>query len=203
MHRDGDAAIAPPTVAALFVATGGVYFDAPGVDPWDEARDARTYPGPHPVVAHPPCAAWCRYRFAREAAWGLQAHEDGGCFAAALESVRRFGGVLEHPADSAAFAWHDLPTPRTFATWEQTIDGEWTAWLNQSSYGHRLSKPTWLLYVGDYPPERLRWDTPPGRAVDSVTSSWRSPTPPEFAAFLLRLARASNPHPLDTEGHPI
>jgi len=46
------------TVAALYVQTDGVYYGLPGVDPWDEERDARTYVGPHPVVAHPPCQLW-------------------------------------------------------------------------------------------------------------------------------------------------
>jgi hypothetical protein len=42
-------------IAALYVATGGCYFGLPDVDPWDVERDARLYPGPHPVIAHPPC----------------------------------------------------------------------------------------------------------------------------------------------------
>lgn len=46
------------TVAALFVEAGGVYFGLPDVDPWDEECDARTYAGPHPVIAHPPCQLW-------------------------------------------------------------------------------------------------------------------------------------------------
>ena len=48
-------------VAALFVETGGAYFGVPGVDPWDEPRDARLYTGHLPVVAHPPCQRWGRY----------------------------------------------------------------------------------------------------------------------------------------------
>ncbi len=28
-------------IAALFVATGGTYFNRPDVDPWDVVRDAR------------------------------------------------------------------------------------------------------------------------------------------------------------------
>ena len=48
-------------IAALYVAAGGTYFGLEGVDPWDEKRDARAYPGPNPVVAHPPCKRWGRY----------------------------------------------------------------------------------------------------------------------------------------------
>ncbi len=33
-------------VAALYVQRGGVYWDLPDVDPWDEERDARRYAGP-------------------------------------------------------------------------------------------------------------------------------------------------------------
>ena len=46
------------TVAALYVESDGPYAGLDGVDVWDEARDARTYAGPYPVVAHPPCARW-------------------------------------------------------------------------------------------------------------------------------------------------
>jgi hypothetical protein len=45
-------------IAALYVESGGAYFGLDGVGPGGEARDARTYKGPHPVVAHPPCQRW-------------------------------------------------------------------------------------------------------------------------------------------------
>jgi hypothetical protein len=48
-------------IAALFVAPDGVYAGLPGVEVWDEARDARRYAGPWPVVAHPPCQRWGRF----------------------------------------------------------------------------------------------------------------------------------------------
>lgn len=48
-------------IAALYVEPSGAYYGLPGVDPWDEARDARKYAGPWPVVAHPPCERWGRF----------------------------------------------------------------------------------------------------------------------------------------------
>ena len=55
-------------IAALFVQRRGVYFDLDGVDPWDASRDARLYAGASSVVAHPPCARWCRLAGLVEAA---------------------------------------------------------------------------------------------------------------------------------------
>src|SRR3954463_12022794 len=85
-------------IAALYVETNGVYYGLPDVDPWDEARDARKYEGPWPGGAHPPCARWCRLAgFVEHQTEGrLQRGDDGGCFAAAVDAVRKFGGVLEH-----------------------------------------------------------------------------------------------------------
>ena len=90
-------------VAALFVAAGGCYFGLDDVDPWDAARDARLYAGPHPVVAHPPCERWGRYATAK----GATAGDDGGCFAAALAAVRQWGvrvGALRPPSAQSHLA---------------------------------------------------------------------------------------------------
>ena len=138
-------------IAALYVATGGCYYDLDDVDPWDEARDARTYPGPHPVVAHPPCQRWGRYWFG-----GPLCHkngtrkikgDDGGCFAAALASVRRWGGVLEHPASSHAWSAHGLAAPHHRGGWIMADTHGWTCHVEQGHYGHRARKATWLYAV--------------------------------------------------------
>lgn len=195
------------TVAALFVQRGGVYFGLDGVDPWDMSRDARLYPGPHPVVAHPPCSRWCRLAGLVEARYGYRQGEDNGCFAAALASVRRWGGVLEHPAYSAAWAAHDLNPPPTGGGWVNAdFSGGWTCYIEQGRYGHMAKKATWLYAHGVNPPS-LRWGHVPDQDVKALVS-WcgnrvRSGesrprlgknaacrTPTEFRDELLGIARA-------------
>lgn len=143
------------SVAALYVETAGCYFGVPGVDPWDEARDARLYAGPHPVVAHPPCQRWGRYwHGAPNKPHQYRLGDDGGCFAAALAAVRRFGGILEHPAHSKAWGAFGLFEPPTSGGWVNAdFCGGWTCHVEQGHYGHFSRKPTWLYAHGvDLPP---------------------------------------------------
>lgn len=109
------------TVAALFVDADGIYSNRLHVEVWDEARDARKYPGPYPVVAHPPCTRWCRLAGFVEARFGYKQGEDGGCFDSALNSVRKFGGVLEHPAYSKAWDRFELPKPEVLLSLARSV----------------------------------------------------------------------------------
>jgi hypothetical protein len=195
-------------IAALYVQRDGAYSGLSGVDVWDEARDARTYAGPWPVVAHPPCQRWSSkgwhgsparpYQFAKG--------DDGGCFAAALASVRRWGGVLEHPAYSHAWLAHGLPWPSSKG-WQQDITGGWCCSIEQGFYGHPANKPTWLYAVGTDLP-LLRWGRGETRLHPSALARHgekkarkigylamfpgkghqRSATPPEFRDLLLSIA---------------
>lgn len=149
------------TVAALFVETGGCYFGLPDVDPWDKQRDARTYPGPWPVVAHPPCERWGRYWYGgpmlHKLGRRLTRGDDGGCFAAALSAVRSWGGVLEHPEASSAWAAHGLIEPPNAGGWVVADwHGGWTCCVEQGHYGHRARKATWLYAYGTELPS-LTW----------------------------------------------
>jgi hypothetical protein len=180
------------TVAALYVETGGVYFGLPDVDPWDEARDARLYEGPWPVVAHPPCN-----RFSTLAAFRKQRDgDDGGCFEAALSAVRTFGGVLEHPKNSLAWSMFGLPSPPTWG-WASALDDVgWTCLVDQRWYGHDCRKPTWLYLVGE--PPALLWGRGP-RSDKNIHESYgggprqalRSRTPEAFRDALLAMARSA------------
>jgi hypothetical protein len=138
-------------IAALFVDPNGVYSGLDDVTCWGWGRDARFYPGPHPVIAHPPCKRWGRLAF-RAGTKG----EDDGCFEAALLAVQRWGGVLEHPAFSAAWLKHELPWPDRDGGWQRDIAGGWCCHVEQGHYGHFSRKPTWLYAVGCLLPE-LKW----------------------------------------------
>lgn len=157
-----------PKIAALYVETDGAYFGLPGVEPWDEARDARKYAGPHPVVAHPPCQRWGRFWHGSTAKpHQFKLGDDGGCFAAALTDVIDYGGVLEHPKDSRAWTIYGIAKPPHGGGWVRAYPGKqhprlagvWTCCVYQGHYGHFAGKGTWLIAAGvarDQLPE-LRW----------------------------------------------
>jgi hypothetical protein len=154
-------------IAALYVDPRGCYAGIDGVDLWDEARDARNYAGPWPVVAHPPCSRWCRLAGLVEARWGHKRGDDGGTFASALASVRRWGGVLEHPASSAAFAAHGIPAPAP-GGWQRAMCGGWVCHVEQWHYGHPAKKATWLYAVIPGAPPSLRWGFTPDTATTAL-----------------------------------
>ncbi len=172
LPKEPSAALLPEqTVAALYVETGGVYFGLPGVDPWDEQRDARLYDGPHPVVAHPPCARWSRLAGFTEARFGLKRGDDGGCFDAALRAVRGFGGVIEHPAYSAAWARFELPKPVARDGWTLAFDGGASCYVEQGRYGLPVKKATWLYAYGVELPH-LRWGFTPDSDGERPNGPW-------------------------------
>lgn len=154
-----------PVIAALFVSSRGPYVGLTGVDPWDVERDARLYAGPFPVVAHPPCERWGRYWHGGPSARIRRVKgDDNGCFASALDSVRRWGGVLEHPAASSAWLAFGLKTPPRAGGWVVADwHGGWTCCVDQGHYGHRAQKATWLYVVGCALP-MLQW----GKSASTV-----------------------------------
>jgi hypothetical protein len=192
-------------IAALFVERNGVYWNMPDVDCWDIERDARQYAGPWPVVAHPPCARWCRLAGLVEARWGHRRGDDGGCFESALASVRKFGGVLEHPAFSDAWGAFRLPVPDRRGGWQRGLCGGWSCYVEQGRYGHVAKKATWLYAFGT-PRPRLLWGHDPdvrskalvswcGNHVSTMEKRPRvgkdaaARSPPAFRDLLIDLAR--------------
>lgn len=196
-------------IAALFVETNGCYFNLPNVEPWDINRDARKYSGPHPVVAHPPCHLWVNFAALNYKRYGGEHNRpgnDGGCFEHALYCVRRWGGVLEHPASSNAWAYFGLNKPPRYGWGPHTcetgvrlfVDGRraWACEVWQSAYGHPARKRTWLYCVSYERPADLDWSRNPGthqvgwfdRKKPTLGKKAANATPPAFRDALIDLA---------------
>lgn len=183
-----------PLVSVLFARADSVYKMLPGVDVWDAERDARKWPGGNPVVAHPPCRAWGRLRHMARPRPG---EKDLALFA--VEQVRRWGGVLEHPAGSTLFASARMPRPGAQDAWGFSFG------CDQRWWGHRANKDTWLYICGtrDIPPfpidlsdgtHAIAIDRRPGvqsrnAGKARLPTAEREHTPPEFARWLVALAR--------------
>lgn len=167
--------MSPRLVAALYVDKEGAYAGLEGVDLWDEERDARNYTGPHPVVAHPPCSRWSRLAGFTESRFGYQRQHDRGCFKCALVDVRRFGGVIEHPAYSDAWAAFGLPRPTVREGWTLDMHGGASCYVEQGRYGLPVKKATWLYAFGVSDLPELRWGYTTDREGDDIggMDAWR------------------------------
>lgn len=177
----------------LYVDPRGPYPDL--VREWyDEERDAKTYTGPLPVVAHPPCGPWSSLR-------SLSRETTKDCAPHALEQVRRFGGVLEHPRGSTFFDHAGLPRPGRLPD----AFGGMTFEVSQCDWGHVARKRTWLYVVGlrgsmpSAPPPRepTHWASgvhtvgargKPPAGIKICSAEQRRRTPPAFAAWLVDVA---------------
>lgn len=194
-----------PRVAVLFARADSCYKRLPQCDVYDIDRDARTYDGPHPVVAHPPCRAWGRLR-----TFASPRPDERNLARLAVALVREFGGVLEHPASSTLWDSQRLPAIGGAAD----AFGGWTTGIHQWDFGHRAQKPTWLYIVGCRPSDmpdmpalklgeashviaqdRRRADgirDAHGRRPE-VTKPEREHTPPDLARWLVELAARCKP----------
>ena len=180
-------------VSVLFARADSIYKTLPGCDVWDAARDARKWHGGTPVVAHPPCRGWGQLRhFARPIAGEIE------LATWAVDQVRKFGGVLEHPKGSRLWISR-LPYPG-----ETDEFGGWTLPILQFWFGHRCEKATWLYIVGlkcgDIPPipfvlgeatHVIASSRKRGGHRPEVPKSEREHTPLQLAEWLVQLARSS------------
>lgn len=180
------------TVTVLCCAKHSVYKSIPGADCFDKDRNAASFDGQNPVVAHPPC------RLFGQLSQFVTLSECDAC-AEILLGVRcaRFtqknGGVLEQPANSSLFRIAGLPNPG-----DKTGPG-WTMEIPQGWFGHRARKLSWFYFVGikpkDLPPMPFAFDRYTGGGNGSNASvrlmghKEREGTPKALAEWLIDVAR--------------
>lgn len=168
-------------VAALFVRRDSHYKGIPGVDCYDEDRDALTWPGGVPGIFHPPCRLWSRLaHFVVNA--DVQAEMNLARWSVA--QARRFGGVVEHPLHSRL--WADVGC--WSAGMRDNFGGVFIT-LNQGDFGHRAPKATGLYIVGAPVPALPFFLAETRGRVERMGRAERERTPEHFAALLVHLAR--------------
>lgn len=181
-------------VAILFAMPGSVYNSIPGCDVYDLARDAKTFPGGFPVVAHPPCRTWGN--LAKFATLAVPGERDLAIWA--VQQVRENGGVLEHPATSKL--WPELSLPGVGAGFDSF--GGFSIGVLQFWFGHRAEKRTKLYICGldlrdvpelpfkmGYPTHIISGKTDNAYRKKHVNKRERSATPEPFALWLVKLAK--------------
>lgn len=184
------------SVAALFVREDSIYKSFPGVDCYDAQRGALTFPGGMPIIAHPPCRTWGKLRqFSTLAPAGEHALAIW-----AVDQVRQWGGILEHPEGSSLWTEAGLPAPLCGTRDYLSAGREYTLRVDQHWWGHQARKRTWLFICG-IPLGRLpalpvvlgepRYTVTGGRPwhKKGLSPGARDKTPLAFAQWLVDAAR--------------
>jgi hypothetical protein len=181
-------------VAVLFARADSIYKTFDECDVYDIERDARIWPGGLPVVAHPPCRSWGAF-----AMFAKPRHDERALAPWAIDQVRTWGGVLEHPY--ASKLWPELGLPEPGQT---DMFGGWTLPIHQHWFGHRAEKKTRLYICGCAPYEIPDFPMVLGDATHvigdvgrasngtkrpEVSKAEREHTPPELARWLVDLAK--------------
>lgn len=174
-------------VAVLCASGRSIYRHLPQVLVYDEARDARTFHGREPVIAHPPCRTWSKHFRTQAKPPDREAEMELGRFA--VRTVIANGGVLEQPAGSLLFTEMQLPMPN-----EPEDPFLYTLYIEQRWFQFPTRKATWLLIAGlprhQLPPIPFEMRTTAVTFGD-LTKAGRSQTTKQFAEWLCQVARST------------
>lgn len=140
-------------VTVLYVSDKSYYLKDSRFDCWTKSRNALSYSGLSPVIAHPPCRLWGRLRKMSTA--DIQEKE---LAISSVDYIRKYGGVLEHPAGSTLWDRCSLVIPGH----GYDAFGGFSVSINQSWFGYPAVKNTWLYIVGctvsELPPLPMNFD---------------------------------------------
>ena len=165
-------------IPVLFTAHVSFYNDNDIFDCYDVRRDAFSYTGRSPLIAHPPCRLFSRLR-----KFSTAGVKEKQCAFFALDKIRRFGGILEHPRSSTLWLNGNFKL-------DGSVDdyGGFLRSVNLSWFGFQAQKKTMLYFCGinpaQLPPFPLSLD-----AITHVISSGGNNGKKELSA----LSRSQTP----------
>ncbi len=138
------------------------------VNIFDEKRNAFTYEGTDRVIAHPPCAQWCRMKnFANKSQVNIE------LAAFCIDKVKKNGGILEQPAGSSMFKYFGIKHNFSFY---------------QCIFGYPAKKHTWLFTNNVYMLPLPVFKVHPGMQFKSniqMTSTMRARMPVSLCEYLI------------------
>lgn len=175
---------AAKTITVLYTQKNSVYNQL-GTDNWDKKRDAKNWQGGNAVIAHPPCRAWGNFK-----QWAKPEPGEKELAIHALEMVRKYGGILEHPVRSKLWKQFKLPTGINRDEY-----GGWTLNIDQKWFGHRAKKNTNLYIIGIEPSQIPDYTINLHKATHTVENMGkyeRERTPIDLAKWLIKLAEKIN-----------
>lgn len=144
-------------ITILCANKNSLYKTIPGLDVWDEERDAYYFTGSNPVITHAPCQQWSKLK---ALAHNNKDEKELAYFC--LTKVKRNGGIFEHP-DGSQFLKQMGITKGIYR-----IDQNW--------WGFRAQKRT-LLYMNGCKPAPIPILTPgPTITVERMDKKERSIT---------------------------
>jgi hypothetical protein len=178
-------------IAVLFARKDSIYKTFTECDVYDINRNALTFKGGMPVIAHPPCRLWGKLGHFSSAP-----EEEKNLAIWSINQIRENGGVLEHPAASRLWPCMNLPQGGKFDKY-----GGWTLGLFQWWFGHKAEKKTRLYIVGikpaNIPDIPLKLGYPEyvvstskrkhSKRLKEITKKEREATPRLFAEWLVSL----------------
>jgi hypothetical protein len=170
------------------VSSNSIYHCLEGVEAYDMKRDARTFQGGMPVVAHPPCRSWSAY--CAHQAKPLEGERELALWC--VGQVQTWGGILEQPAHSRLWDAAGLPKPGQTHRRDYFSMEVWQAW-----WGYPMKKATWLFFCGvnfdDLQiPYRLHDQGADRRRQQLMSKTQRAATCEPLARWLVHYARTAN-----------
>jgi len=169
-------------ISILCAQKNSIYKTIPGLDVWDELRDAYFFTGSNPVITHAPCAQWSRMK-----AFSKENKDEKELAYFCLNKIIRNGGIFEHPAGSSFFKEAGI-TKNIYS-----VDQSWWGFPARKRtylFFHKckpLSVPimhTIVTHVVGTSKKRI--------GVERIKQSDRSTTYLSFANFLINSIKHSN-----------
>lgn len=182
-------------IPILFTMQNSNYALFENADCYDIKRDALTCTSDSAFVAHPPCRSWGRLRKFANVVPGEHLLAVWSVF-----RLWRYGGVLEHPAGSGLWKLLNLPLPGS----GYDFRGGFSISFNQSWFGFKCEKNTWLYIVGcslsDIPSMPLNFNavshticsTSRATSKKEISKNKRSETVPALCEYLISICEIIN-----------